>query len=64
IGFRRDTVLRRYMYDFIELFAPHLTPELTSRVLQTDDQVQVDKLFEEIKLPVRGKCARTLADAA
>lgn len=25
IGFRRDRFLRGYMYDFIELFAPHLT---------------------------------------
>ena len=28
IAFRRGTFLRSYMYDFIERFAPHLTPEL------------------------------------
>ena len=28
IGFSRGTFLRRYMYDLIELFAPHLTREL------------------------------------
>jgi LysR family cys regulon transcriptional activator len=27
IGFRRGTFLRGYMYEFIELFAPHLTRE-------------------------------------
>ncbi len=28
IGFRRGSFLRAYMYDFIHMFAPHLTPKL------------------------------------
>jgi LysR family cys regulon transcriptional activator len=31
IGFRRGTFLRGYMYDFIELFAPHLTRRLVDQ---------------------------------
>ncbi|MEC9375332.1 MAG: HTH-type transcriptional regulator CysB [Pseudomonadota bacterium] len=56
IGFRRDTVLRGYMVDFAELFAPHLSPELTQRAASIDNQEDVDKLFEDIELPIRGGC--------
>ena len=31
IAFRRDGYLRRYVYEFIELFAPHLTREVVER---------------------------------
>jgi LysR family transcriptional regulator, cys regulon transcriptional activator len=31
IAFRRDGYLRRYVYDFIELFAPHLTRDAVER---------------------------------
>ena len=34
IGFRRGTVLRRYMYDFIKMFAPHLDEDLIARCLK------------------------------
>ncbi|MDG4596497.1 MAG: HTH-type transcriptional regulator CysB [Candidatus Contendobacter sp.] len=52
IGFRRGMFLRCYMYDFIELFAPHLTKErvLLMEKLQTLDEV--DALFGEVELPV------------
>jgi LysR family cys regulon transcriptional activator len=56
LGFRRDSVLRRYMVDFIALFAPHLTPQLTRKAAQLTTQTEVDALFDEAQLPVRGGC--------
>jgi LysR family cys regulon transcriptional activator len=56
IGFRRDTVLRGYMVDFAALFAPHLLPELTQRVASMETQTEVDELFSQITLPLRGGC--------
>lgn len=31
IGFRRGTFLRGYMYEFVQMFAPHLTPQVVER---------------------------------
>ncbi len=57
IGFRRDTLLRQYMIDFMELFAPHLTQPQLKRVLAATEQADVDDLFTNIDLPFRGTCA-------
>ncbi len=62
IGFRRDAVLRHFMVDFIELFAPHLTPELTEQAAGLADQQAVDALLDGVKLPVKGRCAQTLTE--
>lgn len=51
IGFRRGTFLRGYMYDFIQLFAPHLKRELVERAAASVDNDQIEQLFEGIKLP-------------
>ena len=64
LGFRRDSVLRGYMVDFIGLFAPHLTPELIRDVGELETQAEVDKRCEEIALPIRGGCGDEIADAA
>ncbi|MFQ5635067.1 MAG: LysR substrate-binding domain-containing protein [Gammaproteobacteria bacterium] len=64
LGFRRDSVLRGYMIDFISLFAPHLTPELTRRAADLDTQAEVDALLAGAPLPVRGGCGNEIADAA
>ncbi|MEJ2601947.1 MAG: HTH-type transcriptional regulator CysB [Gammaproteobacteria bacterium] len=56
IGFRRDTVLKRYMNDFLQLFAPHLTDDLVGRCLKAADQAAVDEFFRDIDLPLRGGC--------
>jgi LysR family cys regulon transcriptional activator len=63
LGFRRDTVLRGYMVDFVSLFAPHLTPELTRRAAEAPTQADVDTLFEDIQIPVRTGCSE-MPDAA
>lgn len=61
LGFRRDSVLRRYMVDFIALLAPHLTPALTRKAAQLPTQAEVDALFEEADLPLRTGCETSQA---
>ena len=51
IGCRRGTFVRGYMYDFIELFAPHLTKERVAAAMQLTQSDQVDRLFAGIELP-------------
>ncbi|MEO7385804.1 MAG: LysR substrate-binding domain-containing protein [Gammaproteobacteria bacterium] len=64
LGFRRDSVLRRYMVEFIALFAPHLTPQLTRRAVQLATQAEVDGLFDEETLPMKVGCEVPAAEAA
>ncbi|MFO1371673.1 MAG: HTH-type transcriptional regulator CysB [Candidatus Competibacteraceae bacterium] len=52
IGFRRGTFLRCYMYDFIELFAHHLTRERVRIVERAQSQEEINALFEGLELPV------------
>jgi LysR family cys regulon transcriptional activator len=51
IGFRRGTYLRGYMYDFIQLFAPHLTRELIDEAAAATSRTAFDELFDEALLP-------------
>ena len=51
IGFSRNTLLRRYMYDFIQLFAPHLTRELVEQAASLPDKEALDDLLRGIELP-------------
>lgn len=64
IGFRRDSVLRRYMVDFVALLAPHLTPQLTRKASQLATQAEVDALFDEDALPMAGGGAGKAAAAS
>ena len=52
IGFRRGTFIRGYMYDFISLFAPHLTPQLVQAAERTQSDEEINVLFEKMDLPV------------
>jgi LysR family cys regulon transcriptional activator len=52
IGFRRGMFLRCYMYDFIELFAPHLTRDRVRMVERVQTMEEIGALFEEVELPV------------
>lgn len=52
IGFRRETFLRTYMYDFIEMFAPHLTRDLVAEVVQTSPRDKQTELFKKIEIPM------------
>ncbi len=52
IGFRRSTLLRGYMYDFITLFAPHLSPERVQAAERTQSPEELAVLFATVQLPV------------
>lgn len=52
IGFRRGTFLRGYMFDFIKMFAPHLTQELVEQAYNRTSKIEVEELFANIELPV------------
>jgi LysR family transcriptional regulator, cys regulon transcriptional activator len=64
IGFRKDIELRRYMLDFIRLFAPHIDARQIDAAAKARDQGEIDSLFKETKLPVRGGCSDDLSAAA
>ena len=53
IGFRRGTFLRRYMYDFIHWFAPHLDREQVDAAAACATRVEREQLFADIELPNR-----------
>lgn len=52
IGFRRDLRLRRFMYDFIEFFAPHLTYNVVEQACRQPNTAAIEQLFNEVDLPV------------
>ena len=64
IGFRKDAVLRRYMADFIKLFAPHVTDRELERAIEARNQSDVDKLFADAELPLRSGCGDGVNAAA
>jgi LysR family cys regulon transcriptional activator len=51
IGFRKGVILRGYMYEFIRLFAPHLTRARVDAAVAASSSDDLEKLFAEIKLP-------------
>jgi LysR family transcriptional regulator, cys regulon transcriptional activator len=53
IGFRRGTLLRKYMYDFAQLLAPHLDRRSVERAHRMTSPEEVAELFKDTKLPER-----------
>jgi LysR family cys regulon transcriptional activator len=53
IGCRKGTFLRGYMYEFMELFAPHLNREMVDEAFQRPNRAELDGLFDGVELPVR-----------
>lgn len=64
IGYKKDTVLRRYMIDFIQLFASHITSQQLEDIRRATSQEEIDYLFEPSELPVRGGCREGVTEAA
>ena len=64
IGFRKDVVLRRYMIDFIRLFAPHIDMQQMDAAAKAQGQEEIDSLFKDSKLPIRRGCSDDLSAAA
>jgi LysR family cys regulon transcriptional activator len=52
-GFIRDGLLRQYMYDFLQLLAPHLTRRLIERAVGCGTPQEVEALFAHVQLPNR-----------
>lgn len=52
IGFRRNTYLRGYMYDFIEMFAPHLERDLVQEGLKAKSKAELECLVAGLELPL------------
>jgi LysR family cys regulon transcriptional activator len=63
IGFRRNIILRRYMLEFVRLFAPHITADQLEKTRCARSQVDIDKLFNGATLPVRGGISDAVAAA-
>jgi LysR family cys regulon transcriptional activator len=53
IGFRRSALLRAYMYEFIELLAPHLPRKLVREAERMETQEDVDRVLADLKIPLR-----------
>lgn len=52
IGFRRGVFMRSFMYDFIQMFAPHLSETLIRKAYSTRNRDELDRLFADISLPL------------
>ena len=64
IGFRRNTVLRCYMADFIRLFAPHIDADQIGKAARAVSQNELDQLFRNTRLPIRNGACGCLSAAA
>ena len=53
IGFRKGTFLRRYMFDFIEGFAPHLDVTTVQAAVNCSTRAEREKMFAGVDLPDR-----------
>jgi LysR family cys regulon transcriptional activator len=51
VGFRRGRLLRGYMYDFLRLFAPHLTRRLVDQAARAGTPAASESLFAGVRLP-------------
>jgi LysR family cys regulon transcriptional activator len=64
IGMPRDRALRRYMLDFISLFAPHWPRESIEQATTADSQDVVDELAKQVDLPTLSGCDKGIPVAA
>jgi LysR family transcriptional regulator, cys regulon transcriptional activator len=53
VAFYREGLLRNYMYDFLQILAPHLTRQLVDRAVECETPYKVAALFANEQLPVR-----------
>lgn len=57
IGYRKNAVLRRYMFEFLQLVAPHVSSQQLDDIRRATSQEDIDVLFDAAELPLRGGCA-------
>ena len=53
IGFRKGTYLRSFMYDFMEMFAPHLTADKVDQAAAGKTEGEVSGLFDPAEIPLK-----------
>jgi LysR family cys regulon transcriptional activator len=53
IACRRGTFLRGYMYEFMEIFAPHLTRQVVDDAFEPQSRAELEALFAGITLPLK-----------
>jgi LysR family transcriptional regulator, cys regulon transcriptional activator len=51
VGFRRGVLLRGFMYDFLEMFAPHLTHRRVQDAESVTSPDEVEQLFAGVRIP-------------
>ena len=56
--------LRRYMIEFLQLFASHLSAPQLTEIRRAASQEDIDSLFNDDELPVRGGCNEDITEAA
>ncbi|HEY5641450.1 MAG TPA: HTH-type transcriptional regulator CysB [Woeseiaceae bacterium] len=61
IGFRKDAVLRRYMVEFMRLFAPHLSAQQIEGVRRAASQAEIDTLLAGVEPPLWRGCGERVA---
>lgn len=64
VGVPRDRALRRYMLDFLALFAPHWPAHYIEQATTAESQSVIDELAKEIDIPTRTGCEQGLQVAA
>ena len=64
IGFRKEAVMRRYMLDFVQLFAPHISDSQIEQTRHALNQDDIDSLFDGAKLPLRSGSSDKITEAA
>jgi LysR family cys regulon transcriptional activator len=64
LGFPRDLLWRRYMYEFAEQFAPQWSPRQITKALACATQEEIAALVPEDELPLRNACGEVPAPAA
>ncbi len=64
IGYRRDAVMRRYMIEFLHLFAPHISARQLEDLRKAGTQEAIDELFRNRELPLRAGCDENAIAAA
>jgi LysR family transcriptional regulator, cys regulon transcriptional activator len=64
VGFRKNLPMRRYMSDFLLLFAPHISDSQLRAAVLAQHQQDVDTIFANSRLPLRNGPGDSLSVAA
>jgi LysR family cys regulon transcriptional activator len=64
VGFRKNVPMRRYMSEFVQLFAPHVDNSQLRAATIAQRQQEVDSIFAGANIPLRNGCDGSLSVAA